>query len=69
MSFKIISLNEPGILSDSSDLTPCDSDPGAGDGGMSCLFTCAPGSIDRILEINCSGEDYIPPILVPSSCN
>ncbi|WGS64113.1 hypothetical protein [Marinitoga aeolica] len=50
MSFKIISLNEPEILSDSSDLTPCDSDPGAGDGGMSCLFICAPGSWDRVLE-------------------
>ncbi|WGS64116.1 hypothetical protein [Marinitoga aeolica] len=69
MSFKIISLNEPGILSDSSDLTPCDSDPGAGDGGMSCLFTCAPGSWDRIAETGICAEDIIPPILIPGSCN
>ncbi|NUV00547.1 hypothetical protein XO12_10810 [Marinitoga sp. 1154] len=70
MAFKIISLNEPGVLSDSSDLTPCESDPGAGDGGMLCLFTCAPGSLDRILETGgCSGEDFIPPILTPGSCN
>ncbi|WGS64114.1 hypothetical protein [Marinitoga aeolica] len=61
MSFKIIGLNEPGILSDSSDLTPCDSDPGAGDGGMSCLFTCAPGSWDRVLETGNPGGDIYAP--------
>ncbi|SHF32253.1 hypothetical protein SAMN02745164_02241 [Marinitoga hydrogenitolerans DSM 16785] len=61
MAFKIISLNEPGVLSDSSELTPCESDPGAGDGGMLCLFTCAPGSWDRVEETeNPGGDIYVP---------